>query len=107
MTPREQVQLIHFRFRNHSQQTDGFRMDFVSADDDTILNLTPVFKDTINALSNEVMRTIAPKHRPTLRKQIAYLIGLKQRQAEAWERFIQDCQTRKENTDQWVQLNKR
>lgn len=101
----DRVRLLKTRFSNHHHQTDGFTWDFLNATDEQVMNATSVFEDTITGLSTEILKAIAPQHRPQLRRQIAYLIGLRQRQCEAWERYIADCEARTNNTNQWVLQN--
>jgi len=102
---REHVELIQFRMKNHHYQTDGFTWDYNSATDEQVLTTTNVFPETLDGLTRVIMKIILPKDRPTLRRQIAYLSGLQQRQAKAWQWYIADCQTRTNNTNQWVLQN--
>lgn len=106
-TIRYQVAVLKSRFITHRMDTDGFKLDFQNASDKDILDTTPVSQDTINGLSNVIMKIIVPKQRSELRLQIAYLIGLRHRQAEAWERLIADYEARTNNTNQWVAQNER
>lgn len=103
----DQICLIQSRFSNHHHQTDGFKFDYIAATDERILKLTNVFECTIDALTTNVLKSVAPKYRAQLRKDIAYLIGLRQRQVETWERYKADCQTRTDNTNKWVLQNQR
>ena len=103
----DRAKLLQHRFSNHHHQTDGFKWDYTAATDEEVLETTNVFDDTITGLSTEIMKAITPKNRPQLRREIAYLIGLRERQAAAWERFTSDCETRTNNANQWVQQNTR
>lgn len=104
-TIREYVSVIQSRRRNHEYQTNGFTWDYTAATDEDVRDTTGVFQETIDGLSQVILKIILPKHRPQLRRQIAYLIGLRQRQAEAWERYIKDCEERTENVNQWLEAN--
>ena len=106
-TIRYEVAVLKSRFITHRIDTDGFRLDFQRASDKEILDITPVSQDTINGLSDVIMKIIVPKQRNELRLQITYLIGLRHRQAEAWGRLIADYETRTKNTNQWVAQNER
>ena len=101
----EQVKLLQDRFSNHHYQTDGFTWDFVNATDEQVRDTASVFDETITGLSGIILKAITPKHRPQLRREIAYLIGLRQRQAEAWERYMADCQQRTDNVNQWIETH--
>lgn len=103
----EFIRILAHRFQNHKQQTDGFTFDYMAATEEEIMGLTNVFPETIQGLSSEVLKRVTPKQRPQLRRDIAYLIGLQGRQAEAWARYIADCEARAKNTNQWVQQNTR
>lgn len=102
---REQVTNISYRLSNHHHQTDGFTWDYTAATDKEVLEITNVFPETLDGLTQVIMKIILPKDRPTLRRQIAYLSGLQQRQAKAWQWYIADCKARTENTNQWVLQN--
>lgn len=99
------ARLIQQRFSNHHYQTDGFTWDFINATDEQVLDTMEVFEDTIDGLSGLILKSIKPQFRPQLRKQIAYLIGLRQRQAEAHERLQADYKRRTENTNKWLEAN--
>jgi len=108
MTPiRARVELLQFRFKNHAYQTECFTWDYTAATDEEVLQTTGIFKDTIEGLSDVILKITKPEHRRKLKNQIAYLIGLRHRQAEAWEKYIADCEARTNNVNQWVQLHTR
>lgn len=102
---RYQVEVLKSRFITHQRETDGFKWDFQAASDKDILEMTVVKKDTIDGLVDVIMKIIIPKQRKELRDQISYLIGLQSKQAEVWARFMEDCQNRTNNTNQWVLQN--
>ena len=102
---RPYVEAIQYRYKNHRYQTDNFTWDYLKATDEEVLNTTGIFSHTIDGLSGLIMQITLPKHRTRLRREIAYLIGLRQRQAEAWERYIADCEARANNVNQWVIAN--
>jgi len=102
---KDRAKVLQHRFSNHHHQTDGFKWDYTAATDEQVLETTNVFEDTITGLSTEILKAITPKQRPQLRREIAYLIGLRERQAAAWERYIADCEARTNNANQWVQQN--
>ena len=104
---KEAVKVLGHRLSNHHHQTNGFTWDYTTATDEDVLETTDVFSGTLDGLSQVILTIILPKHRPILRRQIAYLIGLRQRQAEAWTNLIADCEARTNNTNQWVQQNTR
>lgn len=98
---------LEYRMNALAYETDNFTWDYTSASNMDVVNVFLVAKSTIDGLSSIMMKIIAPKHRMELRKRIAYLVGLRHRQAEAWEWYIKDCEQRSKNTDKWVQQNKR
>jgi hypothetical protein len=101
----DQVKLLEFRFKGIEQQTDGFSFDYISASDEDVFNLTPIAQDTIDGLSQLIMKMILPAQRAKLRKQIAYIIGLRAKQQEVWSRKIEEFSQRTKNTNEWVILN--
>jgi len=107
MSIQEQVRVLKFRFEAHKYETNGFKWDFEAAEPDDVFKTSPVSQDTINGLSSLIMKIIAPKGRPTLRREIAYLSGLRHRQSEVWAEKIKDFEQRTKNTNQWVQSNQR
>lgn len=104
---KETVKILGHRLSNHHHQTSGFTWDYTAATDEQVLETTNVFSETLDGLSRVILKIILPKYRPLLRRQIAYLIGLRQRQAEAWINLIADCEARTNNTNEWVQQNTR
>ena len=108
MTPiQERVRSLELRFNHHRYETDGFTWDYTAATDGQVFETAQVDKDTIDGLSGIVLKTIKPGQRQNLKKQIAYLIGLRHRQAEIWEKYLADCEARTNNVNQWVQQNTR
>ena len=106
MTPiQDRVQVLQFRFKNHSDQTNGFAWDYTAAKDEDVLETTHVFQDTLDGLSDTILKIVKPGQRRKLKKQILYLTGLRHRQAEVWEKYIEDCQNRTNNVNQWVLQN--
>ena len=105
MNIQDQVQALKNRLNNHSHQTNGFTWDYTAATDEEVLDTTNVFQDTLDGLSDVILQIVSPKDRTLVRKQIAYLNGLRHRQAEAWERYIADCEQRTKNTNQWLLQN--
>ena len=102
-----QVNVLKARFAIHRNDTENFTINFQSESDEFIRTLTPVKPDTLEGLTQIIMKIVIPKQRATLRKQIAYLIGLQKKQQDVWSRYIADCQTRTNNTNQWVSQNAR
>jgi len=102
----ERVCILKIDFARHRQDTDGFKWDYTTATDDEIIDTVPVAQETIDGLSNIILKIVVPKQLPELRKQIAYLIGLRHRQAAAWKNLIADGETRLNNVKKWVQLHK-
>lgn len=98
----ESIKTIQHRFSNHHHQTDGFRWNYTNATDEEVLCTTTVFPETITGLTNEILKSIVPKQRPQLRKEIAYLIGLQERQKQAWENYLADCNARTNNNEKWL-----
>lgn len=108
MTPiQAHVQSLIFVFKGLEHETDGFAWDYTAATDDHVLDTKPIAHETIEGLSNIILKIIKPSQRRTLKKQIAYLIGLRHRQQEVWAEYMEDCQTRTNNTNQWVQQHTR
>jgi len=91
-------------FVRHRQDTCGFTWDYTSASDDEVIDTVPVGQETIDGLSF-ILKMIVPAQRHELRKQIAYLIGLRHRQTEAWTNLITEGETRLNNVKQWVLQN--
>ena len=104
---RYQVNVLKARFAIHRNDTENFTINFQSETDEFIMTMTPVKPDTLEGLTGIIMKIILPKQRAELRKQIAYLIGLQKKQQDVWARYIADCHTRTNNTNQWVSQNAR
>lgn len=102
----EQVKLLQFRFKGHEHETDGFTWDYTAATDEQVLNVAPISKDTIEGLCGVIMKIIKPKYRRKLKRQIVYLVGLRHRQKEVLAAYMEDCQNRTNNVNQWVQQHK-
>ena len=100
-----QVNVLKARFSIHRHDTENFTLNFQSESDEYIRSLTPVKPDTLEGLTGIIMKIVLPNHRAQLRKQIAYLIGLQKKQQDVWTRYIADCQSRTNNTNQWVSQN--
>jgi hypothetical protein len=98
----EFIKTIQNRFLNHHHQTEGFTWNYNKATDDDVLSTTTVFPDTIQGLSDQILKSIVPKQRPQLRKDITYLIGLQERQKQAWDNYLADCNSRIKNTEKWL-----
>jgi hypothetical protein len=98
-----QVEVLKARFAIHRNDTENFTINFQSESDEFIRTMTPVKLDTLEGLTGIIMKIVLPKHRAELRKQISYLIGLQKKQQDVWARYIADCQTRTNNTNQWLQ----
>lgn len=105
MNARDQIALLKFRFKGLEHETDGFAWDYTAATPEQVLGVAPVAQDTINGLTEIILKIVKPSQRQKLRKQIAYLIGLRHRQQEVWAAYIADCEARTNNTNQWVQLH--
>ena len=101
----DDIQLLRFRLQNHKHQTDGFTWNYSEATDEEVMATTKVFPETIDGLTDLILKIIRPKERPKLREQITYLIGLQQRQAQAWSTYIEDCRVRTENVNKWLEAN--
>lgn len=99
---KQQVSILQSRFMNHRHQTDGFTWDYTNASDEEVLNTTDVLQDTIDGLTGIILKIVLPQYKKSLRNHIHYLIGLRQRQAEAWERYLANCSERTNNANQWV-----
>jgi hypothetical protein len=102
---RYQVNVLKARFAIHRNDTENFTLNFQSESDEYIRSLTPVKPDTLEGLTGIIMKIVLPNHRAQLRKQISYLIGLQKKQQDVWDRYIADCQTRTNNTNQWLSQN--
>lgn len=90
-------------FNQHKDETNGFTMDYEAASDEDIFDLTPVEQNTIDFLTKVIVKIVKPEHIPQLKKHIAYLIGLRHRQEEAWENKLAEFEQRLNNTKKWVQ----
>lgn len=100
-----QVNILKFRFKGLEYETAGFAWDYTAATDEQVLETNPVSQDTLDGLSQIILKIIKPQYRRKLKKQIAYLIGLRHRQQEVWEKYIANCEARTNNTRKWVQAN--
>lgn len=98
----EWVKLLKFRFMGHKHETIDFTLDYIRASDSEIFELTPVREETIQGLAKVIMNIISPGQRKKLKQQIAYLIGLRHRQGEVWQKKIEEYQQRQKNCEQWV-----
>lgn len=103
----EQLKLIQFRFKGLEHETNGFAWDYTAATDEQVLETAPISGDTIDGLSQVIMKIVKPQYRRKLRKQISYLIGLRHRQQEVWAAYMEDCKNRTNNTNQWVSQHTR
>jgi hypothetical protein len=103
----EQVKLLRFRFKGLEHETNGFAWDYTAATNEQVLETNPIAQDTIDGLSNTILKIIKPNQRRKLKQQIAYLIGLRHRQQEVWAAYLEDCQNRTKNVNQWVQQHTR
>jgi hypothetical protein len=106
MSAQEQVELLKFRFKGLEHETDGFTWDYTAATSEQVLEVSPVAQDTIDGLSEIILKIVKPHERQKLKNQIAYLIGLRHRQQDVWAAYIEDCQNRTNNTSQWVRQKK-
>jgi len=104
---KDSVNITRHRFTNHAYQTDNFAWDYLNATDDDVFNTTPVMQETLDGLVWIVINILHHRQRPELKKQILYLSGLREKQAEVCERKIKDFETRTNNTKKWVLENKR
>lgn len=104
---RYQVAVLKTRFVVHRNDTENFTVDFQNESDEFIMAIAPVKPDTIEGLTEIIMKIVLPKQRPELRKQIAYLIGLQRKQQDVWAKYLADCEARTNNTNQWVTQNAR
>lgn len=102
---KKMVAVLKISFARHRQDTDGFKWDYTAATDSEVMDTVQVAPETIAGLSQIILKIIKANQRQELKKQISYLIGLRHRQAEVWEKYIADCQNRTNNTNQWVQAN--
>ncbi len=94
-------------FNQHKHETNGFTMDYEAASDDKVFDMKPVSQGLIDFLTNGVIKCTKPEHLQILKKNIAYLIGLRHRQQEAWTNKLADFETRLNNTRKWVQEHTR
>ena len=101
----DRVKSLAWRFNNHRQETDGFEWNYTAATDEQVFVTAQVDGDTIDGLNQIILKIVQPHERKKLKKQIAYLIGLRHRQAEVWGKYIADCEARANNVNQWVQLH--
>jgi len=99
---KQHVAILQSRFRNHQYQTNNFRWDYMSATDEEVLDTTLISKDTIDGLSGIILKIIQPQHRTTLRRQIHYLTGLRERQAQAFDGYIETCNEQTNKVNKWV-----
>ena len=98
----DRVKSLTFRFKGLEYETNGFTWDYTAATDEQVFETIPVAQDTIDGLTEIILKIVKPGFRQKLRKQIAYLIGLRHRQQEVWEKQIEDFQNRTNNVNQWV-----
>ncbi|MBP6813172.1 MAG: hypothetical protein KA138_16700 [Saprospiraceae bacterium] len=98
----DRVKSLTFRFKGLEYETNGFTWDYTAATDEQVFDVAPVAQDTIDGLTEIILKIVKPQHRQKLKKQIAYLIGLRHRQQEVWAKQIEDFQNRTNNVNQWV-----
>ena len=103
---RDRVKSLTFRFKGLEYETNGFTWDYTAATDEQVFDVAPVAQDTIDGLTETILKIVKHHERRKLRKQIAYLIGLRHRQQEVWEKQIADFQNRTNNANQWVSQHK-
>lgn len=103
----DRVKSLTFRFKGLEYETNGFTWDYTAATDEQVFETNPVAQDTIDGLTETILKIVKPHERRKLRKQIAYLIGLRHRQQEVWVKQIADFQNRTNNVKQWVLQNAR
>lgn len=104
---KDMVNMLKFRFKAIHDQTDGFTWDYNTATDEEVFELSPIAKDTVTGLHDIILKIIKPEQRPLLRKHIAYIIGLRDRQAGVWRKKLEEYAERTKNTNQWVISNER
>lgn len=107
MTPVEEVAWYASMYNQHKYETRGFTLKYESETDDEVFDLKPVSQGLIDFLTNGVIKCTKPEELPQLKKNIAYLIGLRHRQQEAWTNKLADFETRLNNTKKWVQEHTR
>ena len=104
---RDRVKSLTFRFKGLEYETNGFAWDYTAATDEQVFDVAAVAQDTIDGLTETIMKIVKPHERQKLKKQIAYLIGLRHRQQEVWEKQIADFQNRTNNANQWIIQNQK
>jgi hypothetical protein len=90
-------------FNQHKHETSGFTLDYEAANDDDVFDLKPVSQELIEFLTTVIVKITKPEKLPELKKNIAYLIGLRHRQQVAWTNKLADFDNRLNNTAKWVQ----
>lgn len=98
----DRVKSLTFRFKGLEYETNGFAWDYTAATDEQVFDVSTVAQDTIDGLSEIILKIVKPQHRQKLKKQISYLIGLRHRQQEVWAKQLADFQNRTNNVNQWV-----
>lgn len=98
----DRVKSLTFRFKGLEYETNGFTWDYTAATDEQVFDVATVAQDTIDGLSEIILKIVKPQNRQKLKKQISYLIGLRHRQQEVWAKQIEDFQNRTNNVNQWV-----
>ncbi len=90
-------------YGQHNYETSGFTLDYEAANDDDVFDLKPVSQELIDFLTTVIVKITKPEKLPELKKNIAYLIGLRHRQQVAWTNKLADFDNRLNNTAKWVQ----
>jgi hypothetical protein len=90
-------------FNQHHYETEGFTWDYEAANDDDVFWTKPVDQKTIDFLTTVMVKITKPEKLPELKKNIAYLIGLRHRQQVAWTNKLAEFDNRLNNTAKWVQ----
>ena len=103
----DRVKSLQFRFKGLEYETNGVTWDYTTATDSQVFDVIPVAQDTIDGLSQVIMKIIKPHQRRKLKNQITYLIGLRHRQQDVWAKQIADFKNRTNNVNSWVQLHTR
>lgn len=76
--------LLNFRVKPHSEQTERFTRPLPGFTKRELARMSPVMPETLAAM-RYFLPLIPPKNQTEFRRQLAYLVELRDLQAEAWQ----------------------
>lgn len=78
-------------------ETRNYKVSLSDLTQDELMNLAPIPHDMI-VFAPAMFNAIHPRQHPKLKKTIAYLTELNERQQEAWKVFLVQCEQEQDDT---------